>query len=366
MENENLTLDLYRNQLAEEVIKRGDDLPCFDPMDINPWLAMSLMQKAIRRGRGELALPASATLLRDSPERFWRRICVTAYEDIGLADFDTVAVVTSSLKGKRWRSHIGGEWAVASYLVNRMANTIKCRAADDLAVICQFHPSLKDARRDLPIKSISVLIEQVTGNNDLIHRALALWFAVGTNRCRSPVLKSHKGDPQTVFDALRETNIPDNVVEIAWEGFKKSNSILCPFLILLWPGAQQTTSHVEPDELPEEKMIRDVPCWAYDVHVREGNQALARFLKTDCATTRWIVQHVPRKEQFRILGSMLFRVESGLVNQRLRWKTGDQLRQMADLETGGVDPRKMEIGLQLLRQDLPKLHEARCNVLKRA
>ena len=49
---------------------------------------MSLMQKAIRRGREEIALRAAATLLRDSPDRLWRRCGVTAFEDIGVADLD--------------------------------------------------------------------------------------------------------------------------------------------------------------------------------------------------------------------------------------------------------------------------------------
>lgn len=45
---------------------------------------------------------------------------------------ETVSVVTAAMKGKAWRAGIGGEWAVASYLVARMAGAIKCRAADDL------------------------------------------------------------------------------------------------------------------------------------------------------------------------------------------------------------------------------------------
>jgi hypothetical protein len=76
-------LEHYRTVLAEEVVTHRREVPKFSPLNINPWLAMSLMQKAIRRGRLGLALRASATLLRDSPERFWRRVCVTAFEDKG-------------------------------------------------------------------------------------------------------------------------------------------------------------------------------------------------------------------------------------------------------------------------------------------
>ncbi len=56
-------IDHFRIQLARAVLGQGDSLPRFNPMNISPWLAMSLMQKAIRRGREEMALRAAATLL---------------------------------------------------------------------------------------------------------------------------------------------------------------------------------------------------------------------------------------------------------------------------------------------------------------
>ena len=116
-------LDLYRNQLAEQILERRNDIPRFQPLHISPWLAMSLMQKAVRRGRTDLALGAAATLLKSSPERLWRRLNITVFEDIGVADIETVSLVVAALKGKRFRGEIGGEWQVASYLIQRMCNT---------------------------------------------------------------------------------------------------------------------------------------------------------------------------------------------------------------------------------------------------
>jgi replication-associated recombination protein RarA len=46
---------------------------------------MSAMQKVLRWGRDDLALSAAATLLRDAPDKLWRRISCIAYEDIGVA-----------------------------------------------------------------------------------------------------------------------------------------------------------------------------------------------------------------------------------------------------------------------------------------
>jgi hypothetical protein len=73
---------LFRNDLWLAVSRCGEP-PEPQPLACSPWLAMSLMQKSIRRGREQLALRAAATLLRDAPERLWRRLGVTAAEDVG-------------------------------------------------------------------------------------------------------------------------------------------------------------------------------------------------------------------------------------------------------------------------------------------
>ena len=54
-------IGIVRNQLRDAIAKF--QLPPCNPLPISPWVAMSLLQKAIRRGRKELALRAAATLL---------------------------------------------------------------------------------------------------------------------------------------------------------------------------------------------------------------------------------------------------------------------------------------------------------------
>ena len=69
---------------------------------------MSCLQKAIRRGEIELAQRAAATLLLIAPDRLWRRCGAAAFEEIGGADLQTVALVTAALAGKIYRATIGG------------------------------------------------------------------------------------------------------------------------------------------------------------------------------------------------------------------------------------------------------------------
>ena len=64
-----------------------------------------------------------------------------------------------------------------------------------------------------------------------------------------------------------------------------------------------------------------------------------------------------------VLGHVVFRVEGGLVTSRLRWPLGDELRRQCDVECSGPDcPDASEI-LDLMRDDIPLLNEARVAVM---
>jgi len=87
-------LSTARQQLSD-AISKSQPATC-DPLKVSPWVAMSLLQKAIRRGRKDLALRAAATLLITAPDKFWRRLGCIAFEDIGAGDLDTAALVRAT------------------------------------------------------------------------------------------------------------------------------------------------------------------------------------------------------------------------------------------------------------------------------
>lgn len=352
-------MDLYRHDLAEQVRSTDFKTSRQEPLDISPWLAMSLLQKAIRRGEQPLALRAAMTLLRDAPDKLWRRLCVTAFEDVGVADFETVALVMAGLTGKVWRSKNGGDWPIASYLIHRMCQAPKCRAADDLAYVCERHPDYEQARLNMTYMPIPELLDVTTSGAPLPERALALWYAIGTHRCRSSVLRERKGEPHDVLDALCERGFPDSVAEPCRMGLTKSGEIMAPFTALLWPELQASERATVQDVMPETEMIGGVPSWAFDMHTREGKAAIRRFLTQRCDTIRWIASHIPPAKRPHLTGHMLFRVEGGCLSQRMDWKVGTRLRHMCDTEIWGIDPAEVTVGLNLLRQDLPLVNEAR-------
>jgi hypothetical protein len=154
-----------------------------------------------------------------------------------------------------------------------------------------------------------------------------------------------------MFDALREI-IDRAVVDIAREGFRRTDEVLCPFVALLWPLRQRQSATIEDDELLAEVMIGDIPGLAYDVYSREGRAALANFIESRTETARWVRDHIPPRQRVAFLGGIVFRVEGGLV-----WKTGEELRRMVDLECNAAEM------LQLMKSDLPALYDVRAGLI---
>jgi hypothetical protein len=356
-----IILNNARESLADEIFGYREPKP--SPLQISPWLAMSLLQKAIRRGESELGQRAAATLLLIAPDRLWRRCGAAAFEEVGVADLQTVSLVTAALAGKRYRATIGGEWKVASFIVDRITRAPKCRAADDLLLTADNHPRYQRARVELAAKTTAELIRIVTGNAALPVRALATWYAVGTHPRQTTHLSPRRGEPSALFDGLCEGGLPHTAVEIAREEFRKIGEPLCPFVALLCPLALTEAPTIEDDEMPPGSMIGEIPGWSYDLYSREGRQALQTFLQTNCETARWVRDHVPAGQRVHFLGTIVFRVEGGLVRQRSRWPTGDELRRLVDIECHGPHcPDATDI-LQLMRHDIGLLNQERSDVV---
>jgi hypothetical protein len=168
---------------------------------------------------------------------------------------------------------------------SELCRALKCRAADDLLMACELHPAYAEARAQLPYLTARDLITVATGQGSIHERALALWYALGTDRDRSNLV-SRRGEPRLVFDHLCEAGWPHSIVEIAREGFRRTGIMLCPLVALLSHEPNQATQS-QSDKLPPEEMIGSVPTWAADLYSREGRAALARFLQTDAAAAQW-------------------------------------------------------------------------------
>ena len=62
------------------------------------------------------------------------------------------------------------------------------------------------------------------------------------------------------------------------------------------------------------------------------------------------------------LGHVVFRIEGGLVTNRMHWRLADKLRRQVDLECAGPECPDAREMLALIREDIPRLNEARAEI----
>jgi len=92
--------------LSEAIAKAEEATPPV-PLAADRYIALSALQKAIRRGEEELALRAAMNLMIGGPHAIWRRLGIIAFEDIGVADIDAVGWVTVVIGKPEVRQRLG-------------------------------------------------------------------------------------------------------------------------------------------------------------------------------------------------------------------------------------------------------------------
>lgn len=343
----------------ENLARQRDTFRKPDPLPASPWIAMSVLQKAIRRGRVELATRAAATLLMSAPARLWRRLGIIAFEDIGVADFDAVYITTAALTGQSARLRMGGEWRAACFLVDLLARAPKCRAADDLSWVARQHPAYEVQREQISSIRFEAALEVAAGSSPLVDRTIAMISLLESSQQMDAGLRH----PSIVFEALRERGVPHTAVDIAEIGFRRTGEVVCALLPLLAITKAAEDHTLTTDVLPQEAQIAGIPGWALDNFTREGRRALASFAKAACPTTKWLRAEVAPNRRADVLANLVFFAESGLLHQRCTWPTAVGLRDKAETGCFGVPSDTARVALDMIHADIPLLNEERARVL---
>jgi hypothetical protein len=336
-------------------------VPTVEPLRISPWLAMSALQKGIRRADVDLATRAAATLLRSDPARLWRRLAGIVVEDIGLADLECVRLVIAATTGKGFRSQFGGEHRVAGLVIARMCQAKKCRATDDLFIAVSHHHELEAVRADLAGCDLPQHLSHVRERSALLGCAIASLHASGVRWTGQ--FAGKVADPKALFKTIRDAGADHEIVALAEQGYRKTREplpLLLPLLSFALPSGELPAVD---DDLPPVVIGRNgIPTYCLDGFSHEGKAALARALRRDLPTSRWLRRHVPAERRLAVLAGGLFRIEGGLVRQRVEWPCAATLKWLAD--SGYHDMKLSDPAgfLDLVRADLPAIDEERANV----
>lgn len=348
-------LEQAREDLVELLARH--QVPTPEPIDVSPWIAMSLLQKAVRRSEERYALQSAATLLHQHPDRFWKRCAGIAFEDIGVANPALLAIVMAALDGKRFRASIGGEWAVASLVVSKLVHSAKCRAADDLLMLADRHPDFAQARKSFAVMPSSELFGIVDSGECLAERVIAAWYSAGAFWRTSTGLTPRRGSAATLFQHLAR-DCSSSAVELARRGYARGAGMLSLCFLLLLHERRHDGDRLLDDKFPPAQTIGNIPGWSLDLYSQEGRASLNSFCNSRCKTSEWLHSHV-RVNRLGTLGGLLFRVEGGLVSRRLIWDQAESLRRAMDFEAHGLAPACAEEGLSLLSSEIDLLNIVR-------
>ncbi|MGY3332976.1 hypothetical protein ACVILI_005993 [Mesorhizobium sp. USDA 4775] len=312
---------------------------------------------------GRLRRNTHATLLKADPTKLWRRLLGIVFEDVGLASVETIHLVITATSGKTVRQQFGGgEWAVASLLVKQMCEARKCRAADDLLIAISHHHELEALRDDLTRETVTEHLSRVEGRGALLGASLAALHGSGVRWNGQVAGKAT--DAKAVFAALRSAGIDhDDIALLAEQGFRRTREALPVLLPLLTRALPSGDLPAADDDLPPVVIGRNgIPTYCLDSFSWEGKSALARFLRRDTASSRWLRRHVPAERRVAVLHGAIFRVDGGLVRQRIQWPCAATLRRLADHGYHGMTLPDPAAFLDMVRADLSTLDEVRHDV----
>jgi hypothetical protein len=329
------------------------------------WIALSSLQKSIRRGAVEPAT-AAADVLWSERSRLLDRLLVIGLEDVGVGDPGVLHEVIELTTDRAWRRKLPDKGrAVTLGLVERMCAATKSRFSDEILAIAALEPALGPARTELVRASAHRLADFCAISDDVGVRALAFWFLAGTARYPMDGIPRRQGDLAAVWEVASGLGVPADWLNLLDRAARR---VHWPLAVLL-PLAYVTKVSGTPTQLVKNtpyETWRGVPLYALDQFTRRGLVAIGRWL-AGCPELQEILQAAaPRSAWPKITRYAVFAVEGQVCGRHLMWsEQRDVLRRsiLAELTGRGLAAKYMDPLLACATVNLAALNERRREVM---
>ena len=343
---EDALFDLVLLDLADEL--RAHDVPAPQPMRCDRYIARSALQKGIRRGDVQIAQNALANIMATNVASIWRHLVIIAMEDVGAVGIDILARVVSASRNQKWREDHGGDWAVASLLVEQLARSPHCQAACDLQLHALYSPDLEKARTSSQDRDSGALLAILRNpNSDIKDRAVAA-LAVGGGLLERQNLR----DAGAVFCTMAKSGRAAHVAALCYAAWRISRNPMALTLPLIWQIWSANGQHaLRDDEAPPTTMFAGVPAYSLDQYTRVGRPVARALLQRTPELQSVLTESgvAPAQHQ-RIVGDLIFLIDGSVLKQRVLWPEGESLRQphRVMLETACLSPSLLTEATSLL------------------
>lgn len=339
----------------------------FEPLAADRWVVISLLQKAIRRGEIETAQRAARIAFAQKGSAIWRRFMVIAFEDIGTASPDVVAMTVAASTDPDWRKRNGGDLHVAVQLARILAEAPKSRSAEHLITGAQHHPSLAKTRMLRGAGTLADHLDAIVDQRaSLTERAIAVCCA---SCIGSTGDKVGHGDLPALLKAFRNLGVPDEFVTATGIASRKTREPITLMVLLVWLAANGDGSRaITESEVPDTKIVDGVPMYALDKHTRLGREAIRRFALENEEVRAVLVRHISAARRNDAAYMAAFYADAAPLATRLVWTGADALEALGtetDLILSGVPPEGFAPLLAAVRSNLGHLNEVRARVFVR-
>jgi hypothetical protein len=336
------------------------------PLAIDPWLAWSLLQKAIRRGDVDLAERAAFTLRGYRGQGVWRRLILIAFEDVGIGSVDALIQTTTACTTPEWRSQLGGEEVALRAVVRLLAGAPKDRSPDHLIGAAHDHPRLEEARREIGAMSLAKRLELAAdANSPLPIRAISAWYTSGVEWGKER--RIDRGNLGDLMDMFRELRVPSDLVSATHSAAVRTRQPIVVMAPLLWLASEQAGGHQVVDcPIPPARLIGELPAYALDKHTGLGKAAIHRFARECSAVRDVLTTHVPEYRANDAACMAAFYADATAVGRRSSWEGSAELERLGtenDMLKVGVPPDGVLPVLKVVRDHLEQLNAIRAKVI---
>lgn len=332
----------------------------------DPWIANSLMHKAIRRGDTPTAERSALSFHAIRGSAIWRRLMIIACEDIGIGSPEAVIQTVDICTNIARRKSLGGNAEAIRNVVRLLCSATKDRSSDHLVAAIDKHPDLEGARR----KMASALDdERLEISRDpelpLTVRATAIIYASGLGRDRQFL----GGNIDALAGSFRALGAQPNLVEASILAGRRTNepiAVLLPLLHLCHAGARTS---IERIPMPHSAAAQGIPLYAFDKHTRVGRQAFDLFARQNGAIRTLLERFAPGRSGREAVGMAAFHAEAALINPRLVWAQARSIENIgieSDLLSAGIQSDGHQIIIQAVRDNIDHLNALRTHVYERS
>lgn len=335
----------------------------------DPYLAMSVLQKAIRLSNPSLAAAAVCSMINGGRQAAaWRRLRVIAVEDVGIGDPAAACFVLWLAGNASLRAKVGDS-ELALVAIGHLCAATKSRDMSDLAFWISLPDTIAAEMARNATTSTPDLLDRASNAGASFRERIAATRALYPYRFRG----QEKWKPRKFEDRMalyqRLNTSPQVAFMIERDVAFGGDALTCTgaMVELLVRSSQATGPQPDPMDRGDGDLVGGVYASAYDRHTRPGLQA-TRTLLARHEPLRAFFHQRPEAHPMDCLLRAVFYIEGAILRPKLAYDAADDLY-WAVLEakfasTGlPLRPDGLEL-LELTRAALPDLNRIRRNVAR--